>query len=106
MTDWEKHYRQAVYLEAEPHPLVSDFAAKLAPGRALDIACGAGRHALWLAERGWSVTAVDSSPTAIQILQRRSAEKAVQVNSVVADLERHDFVIEIASYDLIVVCNY
>jgi len=45
-----------------PSPLVTEFAAALNPGRALDLACGAGRHARWLAERGWEVTAIDRTP--------------------------------------------
>ena len=45
-----------------PSPLVTEFAAALKPGRALDLACGAGRHARWLAERGWEVTAIDRTP--------------------------------------------
>jgi len=106
MTDWEKRYQKGERVNDEPHPLVTGFASKLVPGRALDVASGAGRHAIWLAERGWQVTAVDNSPTAMQILQQRSRDKAVLIHSIVADLERHEFVIERESYDLIVVCNY
>jgi SAM-dependent methyltransferase len=47
---------------AAPSPLVTEFAATLPPGRALDLACGAGRHARWLAERGWEVVAIDRTP--------------------------------------------
>ena len=106
MTDWDKRYQEGEHVNGEPHPLLTNFAAKLASGRALDVASGAGRHAIWLAERGWQVTAVEYSRTAMQILQQRSREKAVLVNSFIADLERHEFVIERESYDLIVVCNY
>lgn len=45
-----------------PSTLVTAFAAALPPGRALDLACGAGRHARWLAGRGWEVVAVDRTP--------------------------------------------
>jgi SAM-dependent methyltransferase len=78
----------------------------LKPGRALDVACGPGRHAVWLAEQGWGVTGVDSSPTAIEILQKRAAAKGVVIDWIIADLEKHEFSIEPESYDLIVVCNY
>jgi SAM-dependent methyltransferase len=106
MTDWDTRYRQGQYVIDPPHPLITHFGATLTPGRALDLACGTGRHAIWLAEHGWSVTAVDSSREAIEILQRRAVEKTAVVSVLVADLERHDFVIERDSYDLIVVCNY
>jgi SAM-dependent methyltransferase len=46
-------------MEVTPSSLVTTFAATLPPGRALGLACGAGRHARWLAERGWEVVAVD-----------------------------------------------
>src|SRR5947209_16275959 len=42
----------------------------------------------------------------MQILQQRSRDKAVLIHSIIADLERHEFVIERESFDLIVVCNY
>ena len=106
MTDWEKRYRSGEQIDAEPHPLVTKFVSSLTPGLALDVACGTGRHALWLAERGWQVIAVDSSPTAIQILQQRAREKTVHVDARIADLERHEFIIEPEIYNLIIICNY
>jgi len=106
MADWDKRYRSAEHVADEPHSLVTEFASKQPPGRALDIACGAGRHALWLAEHGWDVTAVDSSGAAIEILQKRAADRGVPVHAIRADLERHEFVIEPQAYDLIVVVNY
>jgi SAM-dependent methyltransferase len=50
----------------------AEIASTLTPGRALDLGCGEGADALWLAERGWHVTAVDISDTAL----RRAAEDA------------------------------
>ena len=73
--DWDERYRQGETADASPHPLVVDLVSKLKPGRALDVACGLGRHALWLAGRGWKVTAVDSSRVAIEVQRRRSAEQ-------------------------------
>ncbi len=75
-----------------------EFAAVLtdaAPGRALDLACGSGRHARWLVERGWSVTGVDIEPVEIPGAQ-----------FVRADLERHEFPIEPDMWDLIVCWLY
>jgi 2-polyprenyl-3-methyl-5-hydroxy-6-metoxy-1,4-benzoquinol methylase len=78
----------------------------LLPGRALDIASGPDRHAIWLAQRGWQVTAVDKSAVAIDMLRHRAVEKGVSIDSRIADLENHEFLIASESYDLIVVCNY
>jgi SAM-dependent methyltransferase len=69
--------------------------ADVAPGRALDLACGSGRHARWLIERGWDVTAVDLEPFDIP-----------GANFVRADLERHEFRIESDVWDLIVCWLY
>lgn len=106
MTDWDSCYERGEYTNDEPHPLVVEFALKLEPGRALDLACGVGRHAIWLAERGWQVTAVDNSRVAIEILRRRAHEKGLAIDSRVADLERHEFIIEPEAYDLIFNCRY
>jgi len=78
-----------------PSPLLVETASKLKPGQALDLACGNGSNAIWLAEHGWQVTAVDRSPVAIPAVDTR-----------VADLEKHEFQIDEASWDLIVVSLY
>src|SRR5262245_7068357 len=106
MTDWDERYERGEQINDEPHPLVVEIASKLEPGRALDLACGVGRHAIWLAERGWQVTAVDNSRVGIEILRRRAAAKGLVIDSRIADLERHDFTIEPATYDLIINCRY
>jgi tellurite methyltransferase len=106
VTDWDTRYRAREHVNDEPHPLITGFASTLSPGCALDVACGAGRHAIWFAERGWQVTGVDYSRTAIDILQERCRKNCLRVDAVIANLERHEFMIEPDSYDLIVVCNY
>ena len=106
MADWDARYRKGEHVNDEPHPLVTRFAANLVPGRALDLACGTGRHALWLAGHGWQVTAIDSSSVGIEILKKQARDRGVPINAVCADLERHEFAIEPESYDLILVVNY
>lgn len=78
-----------------PTPLLVETARTLKAGRALDLASGAGRNAKWLAENGWQVTAVDRSPTTIP-----------GVDTIVADLEKHEFLIAESAWDLIVVSLY
>ena len=62
--------------------------ADLEPGRALDLGCGEGGDAIWLAERGWRVTGVDLSPTAIGRAERAAADRGVagRARFVAADL--------------------
>lgn len=108
--DWNERYRlrerPAEDLDLTPAPLVVDTAAGLAPGKALDLACGAGRNAIWLAEHGWEVTAVDAAQEAIEILRSRAKERRLKINTVVANLEHGEFEIESSCWDLIAMCYY
>lgn len=64
--DWDERYASVERVwSAEPNRWVEEVAGGLRPGRALDVACGEGRNAVWLAERGWTVTAVDFSAVAL-----------------------------------------
>jgi SAM-dependent methyltransferase len=74
---WERHYRGRRGGAARVNPLLAEVAAPLRPGAALDLGCGAGGDAVWLARRGWRVTAVDISTTAVQRLRDRARELGV-----------------------------
>ena len=100
--NWDDHYSDASNLNFTPAPLLVEVAEQLAPGRALDLACGPGRNALFLASLGWQVTAVDSSPVAIRLLRDRA--RGLDVDARVADLEAGEFRIAPAAYDLI--CDF
>lgn len=106
MADWDQRYRRGEHATKEPSPLLRTAIASLKPGRALDIACGVGRHAIFLAEHGWRVTAVDSSHVGIEILQQRAREAGLTVEARVADLESGEFQIEPGIYDLVCVFYY
>jgi SAM-dependent methyltransferase len=97
--NWDEHFAQAAGLDFTPSPLVVEVAEKLRPGRALDLACGAGRNSLHLAALGWHVTAVDASPNALRILRQRAA--GLPIETQLADLEAGHFTIEPSGYDLI-----
>jgi SAM-dependent methyltransferase len=104
LANWDERYKKGEHSSLAPHPLLIRFAENAAPGSALDLACGAGRHALFLAERGWRVTAVDASPVAIQIMLDHARERGLTISAHAADLERGGFVIEPEHYDLI--CDF
>jgi tellurite methyltransferase len=107
IADWDERYRAGARgTEQDPARLVARYGASEKPGRALDLACGTGSNAIYLAQLGWQVTAVDGSAAAIEILSRRASEKQVAVNAVVADLERGEFRIEPGSWDLILSCYF
>jgi SAM-dependent methyltransferase len=100
--NWDDHYSNAAKLDFDPAPLLVEVAEMLPPGHALDLACGPGRNALYLARLGWQVTAVDSSPAAIGLLTERAAGLAIHAH--IADLEQHQFAITPEAYNLI--CDF
>ena len=85
--DWNARYAQKELVwTAEPNRLFAAEASGLEPGRALDVACGEGRNAVWLAEHGWRVTGVDFSDVAIGKARALAASRGVEVDWVVADV--------------------
>lgn len=102
---WDKRYasRSALW-SGEPNAHLVAQASELGAGTALDVGCGEGADAIWLAERGWHVTALDVSPVALQ----RGAERALEISADVAqriDWLHEDVLTwegpEPASYDLV-----
>ena len=88
---WEaRHGAHGMLGEHEPNPWLVAEAGGLIPGTALEAGCGQGTNAIWLAERGWRVTAVDVSPTALdrarEHAERRGADVAKRVDWVRGDL--------------------
>lgn len=64
--DWDARYAASELVwSAGPNQFVSSECADLTPGRALDLAAGEGRNAIWLAGRGWAATATDFSSVAL-----------------------------------------
>jgi thioredoxin reductase/SAM-dependent methyltransferase len=88
---WEERYRSAPLIwSGRPNPQLVDEVADLSPGTAVDVACGEGGDALWLAGRGWRVTAVDLAQTALDRVDAAAAqagpEVAARVRTVRADV--------------------
>ena len=87
-----------------PNQFVAAELADLPPGRALDLAAGEGRNTVWLAERGWQVTAVDFSRVGLEKGRKLSAARGVdeaRVDWIVADLR--DFEPDRAFYHLVLI---
>ncbi len=102
---WDSRYATGDY---QPRPVAGPFLEawidRLPVGRALDIACGAGRHSIRLAEAGLQVDAVDVSSVAIEMARTEAERRALEVNWVVADLDDYELVP--AAYDVIAVIRY
>lgn len=71
---WEDHWQRAGDVTAPPHPSLVAETAALVPGTALEAGCGEGAEAVWLASRGWRVTAADVSAVALARAARRTAD--------------------------------
>lgn len=101
--DWNERYRTGVRgTNTEPNPVVVAEVLGLAPGRALDLAAGVGRHAVWLAGRGWEVTAVDYAEVAIGKARDLAAARGVSITTVVADVTAYQP--QPGAFDLVLIC--
>jgi SAM-dependent methyltransferase len=105
---WDARYRAGSYGD-RPHPtaLLEAWAGRLPRGRALDVACGAGRNALFLAALGYRVDAVDISPVGLERGRVAADARGVEVRWLAGDLD-HDpaGLLPEARYDLIVWVRY
>src|SRR5579859_4611313 len=102
INEWDERYRSCQQVFEAPAPLVVQFTQDMPAGTALDLACGPGRNAIYLAERGWQVTAVYGSSVAIELLRSKSAS----IDARVADLEAGDLEVQPESFDLVLSCYY
>lgn len=85
--DWDARYEEASLLwSTGPNRFVDQLAGQLPPGSALDVACGEGRNAVWLASNGWEVTGVDFSAVALERARHMAREAGVEVSWVQADI--------------------
>jgi SAM-dependent methyltransferase len=99
--DWDQRYAGSELLwSAEPNRFLVAETAGLAPGRALDLACGEGRNAVWLARRGWQVAGVDFSEVAIEKARRLASARKADVDWIVADLLDYRYPRE--TFDLVI----
>jgi SAM-dependent methyltransferase len=86
---WEERYSGAAPIwSGSANQVLADIASGLAPGRALDLGCGEGGDAIWLANQGWTVTGVDVSPTAIA--RARAAAEAAEIDPALVDFQAAD----------------
>jgi len=100
--DWDRRYADSEFLwSVEPNRFVVHELANLPSGHALDLASGEGRNAVWLAERGWRVTAVDFSRAGMEKARWLADARGVTVDWVLADLREYEP--EAGAYQLVLV---
>jgi 2-polyprenyl-3-methyl-5-hydroxy-6-metoxy-1,4-benzoquinol methylase len=85
-TQWDERYSTSELIwTGRANQFVEANLGDLAPGTAVDLAAGEGRNAVWLASRGWTVTAVDFSQVGLDKADRLAAEHGVDITTVCAD---------------------
>lgn len=88
---WDRRYNREMYVYGkEPVRFLVDIIDRLRPGTALVLAAGEGRNAVYLAQRGFAVTAVDVSARGLAKCRALAVERGVQLTTVVADLDTFD----------------
>lgn len=101
--DWDERYSSADRVwSGEPNGALVDAASAWTPGTALDVGCGEGADTVWLAGRGWTVTALELSGVALERAQRAAAAAGVEATWVHAGLVEAG---RLGPFDL-VVCMY
>lgn len=112
---WDAHYRgRPCRALAEPNPLLAEWLPRLqidsASPLAADVACGSGRHALYLARHGWRVDAMDISAVALEGLAAAARAESLDVTCLLSDFEPVPPAtippFEPGRYDLAVVMRY
>ncbi|MEO6997004.1 MAG: methyltransferase domain-containing protein [Terracoccus sp.] len=88
--DWDERYAaHDLVWSAEPNQFVAELVGALPPGRAIDVAAGEGRNAIWMVEQGWAVTAADYSDVATEraraLADERLGDRASSLTTIVAD---------------------
>lgn len=85
---WNANYESAsVSFDLRPDEWLVECCRDLSPGLALDVACGLGHNAVWLATQGWKVDAIDISPRGLELARQLAEHHGVPVNWICADLD-------------------
>ncbi len=99
---WDERYQgDELIWRADPNQFLVAEVSSLPAGRALDLACGEGRNAVWLATKGWRVTGVDFSSVGLEKAAHMAADSGVEVDWVEADVL--DYEPDAGEFDLVII---
>lgn len=83
---WQERYSEGTVWSGQPNAALVEYTFDLAPGTAMELGSGEGADAIWLAERGWKVTGVDVSATALRRAEEQARARGLDITWVEADL--------------------
>lgn len=107
---WNAKYQESQEGWLEPDPYLIEVYNKFvaprfpAKGRALDLAGGMGRHAIWLARQGWQTTLIDISRVALDTARKRSSGEKLALEFIETDLD--SYTLPRSAFDLVLVFNF
>lgn len=85
---WDQRYTDDSYRKNNPVDMIVDWLPKIPVGKALDVACGAGRNALFLGHAGFAVDAIDISPVGLDRARQQAADEGLEINWIEHDLDQ------------------
>ena len=98
--DWDKRYSSSERIwSGQPNHALTTEVSGLTPGRALDVGCGEGADAIWLAQQGWQVSAIDPSTVALERAQQAAARAGVDISWWLGQLTEVD--LPLGAFDLV-----
>lgn len=103
---WDEKYSQREAGDAPPDAWLVECVEGMQPGKALDVACGVGHNAIWLAERRWEVEGVDVSPVGLGIAAENARRRNVVVQWSQGDVEDAMWRLPRSEFDLVVVFRF
>jgi SAM-dependent methyltransferase len=104
MTTWDERFREGDYPEdPEPSPVLRAYVGALPTGRALDVATGTGRNAVYLAREGYEVDAIDQSREGLRITRERARERGVDDRLSLAHADATEYDYPESGYDLVTI---
>lgn len=89
--EWNEIYRNGLGFSREPNRLLTEVVKGRRPGKALDVAMGQGRNALYLAAQGWQVTGVDVSDEGIRLARELATQRKLHLEAINQHLDQYDF---------------
>ena len=109
---WDAKYRAGSHASLKPDPFLlqadTEYVQTLlpTPGAVLDLAGGVGRHSLYYAKRGWSVTLIDISETGTALARKNAQRRKLRIETITADLTSYDLCQLPKCFDLVLVFYY
>jgi SAM-dependent methyltransferase len=107
MSTWDERFREGEYpIDPDPAPVLQRYVEAFPDGRALDIATGTGRNAVFLADRGYTVDALDRSREGLEIARSNAEDRGVADNCTWIHADAYEYAYPEDTYDVITIRSF